>query len=82
MKTQKISDEQLILQAIKFYQETCRKENVSHGEPDAGVCQVSNKKIFLVNQREGIAIVRIYHGKLYFRLNGIDHNCQIQAEKI
>ncbi|MBW6536608.1 MAG: hypothetical protein K0B11_16480 [Mariniphaga sp.] len=81
MKTQKISDEQLITQAIEFYKETCKMENVDPGEPDPSVCQVSNKKIYLVNKAQGFAIIRIHHGKLYFKLNGIDYNCQIQAKK-
>lgn len=81
MKSKKVSDEQLITQAIEFYKETCKKENVLPGEPDPTVCQVSNKKIYLVNRKEGIAIVRIYHGKLYFKLNGTDYNCPIEAEK-
>lgn len=81
METQKNSDEQLITQAIEFYKEICKKENVDPGEPDPTVCQVSGKKIYLVNQAQGFAIIRIYHCKLYFKLNGTDYNCPIQVEK-
>lgn len=80
METQKISDAELIEQAISFYKETCKKEKVTPSEPDPDICIIRKKRIFLVNSKQGIAIVRFYHGQLHFKLNGKNYKRPLQAE--